>query len=442
MKTKSIFSAVAHSRGGIHVPYHKNTAQLPAKRMPAPERIVLPMAQSIGAPCEPLVKKGDKVKVGQKIGDTEKFMSAPVHASVSGTVTEVSDVRLANGMTCTGVTIESDGAMELWEGIHPPKVENREDLLAAVRESGAVGLGGAGFPTHVKLNVPKDKVDTIIVNAAECEPYITVDYREAIDNSWDVLSGVYTLSELMEVKHVIIAVEDNKPEALRILKSIADKDNEIGNIVKLMTLRSRYPQGAEKMIIYSATGRKVPPGKLPADVGCIVMNIATVAFIARYLKTGKPLVSRSLTVDGTAIKNPQNLRVPIGTRLQDIIDFCGGFSKEPQKIIFGGPMMGVSIYELDAPLCKQNNALLVFGESRAKKETACIHCGRCAAACPMSLTPTFIKNAALLKDTKMLQKLGAPVCMECGCCAYSCPAGQPLVQYMRLAKQLLREEKK
>lgn len=438
-----ILSAAAHGRGGIHVPYHKNTAEMPAVRMPAPERVVLPMAQSIGAPCEPLVKKGDKVKVGQKIGDTEKFMSAPVHASISGTVSAVGDVRLANGMVCTGVTIESDGEMALWEGLAPPEIKTREDLFAAVRASGAVGLGGAGFPTHVKLNVPSDKtVDTLIVNAAECEPYITVDYREALDNSWDVLSGVYALSELLGVKQVIIAVEDNKPEALRVLKAIADKDNEIGDTVKLMALRSRYPQGAEKMIVRSATGRKVPPGKLPADVGCIVTNIATVAFIARYLKTGKPLVSRSLTVDGTAIHTPRNLRVPIGTRLRDIIDFCGGFSAQPQKIIFGGPMMGVSIYDLDAPLCKQNNALLAFCESHAPKETACINCGRCAAACPMSLTPTFIKNAALQRDAGALKKLGAPVCMECGCCAYSCPADQPLVQYLRLAKQIVREEKK
>lgn len=436
-----ILLAAAHGRGGIHVPYHKNTADLPAVRMPVPERVVLPMAQSIGAPCEPLVKKGDKVRVGQKIGDTEKFVSAPVHASISGTVTAVGDVRLANGMVSVGVTVESDGEMALWEGIVPPKIETKEDFLSAVRASGVVGLGGAGFPTHVKLNTDKT-VDTLIVNAAECEPYITVDYREALDNSWDVLSGVYALHELMGVKQVIIAVEDNKPEALRVLKAIADKDNAHGDAVKLMTLRSRYPQGAEKMIVYSATGRKVPPGKLPADVGCIVMNIATVAFIARYLKTGKPLVSRSLTVDGTAIQNPQNLRVPIGTRLRDIVDFCGGFSAQPQKIIFGGPMMGVSIYDLEAPLCKQNNALLAFGESHTKKETACINCGRCAAACPMSLTPTFIKNAALQKDAEKLKKLGAPVCMECGCCAYSCPAGQPLVQYLRLAKQILREEKK
>ena len=437
-----ILLPTVRSRGGVHVPYHKNTADMPAVRMPAPELVVLPMAQSIGAPCEPLVQKGDKVKIGQKIGDTEKFVSAPVHASISGTVTAVGDVRLANGMVCTGVTIESDGEMALWEGIEPPKIETKDDFLAAVRASGVVGLGGAGFPTHVKLNVPKDKtVDTLIVNAAECEPYITVDYREALDNSWDVLSGVYALQELMGVKQVIIAVEDNKPQALRVLKSIADKDNAHGDAVKLMALRSQYPQGAEKMIVYSATGRKVPPRKLPADAGCIVMNIATAAFIARYLKTGKPLVSRSLTVDGTAIRHPQNLRVPIGTRLRDIVDFCGGFSAEPQEILFGGPMMGVSIYDLDAPLCKQNNALLAFTNAHIKKETACINCGRCAAACPMSLTPTFIKNAALQKDTGALKKLGAPVCMECGCCAYSCPAGQPLVQYLRLAKQLLREEK-
>ena len=438
-----VLSAVGKSRGGVNVSHHKNTAELPVERMPIPKTVVLPMQQSIGAPCQPLVKVGDTVAVGQVIGDTDKFVSAPIHATVSGTVTAVGDIKLANGMISKAVTIESDGEMRLYEGLKPPVVTNRQELVKAVRDSGLVGLGGAGFPTHVKLNFPEDKnVDTLIINAADCEPYITVDYRECIENGENILEGVYKLQEFFKFKQVIIAIEDNKPKAFKVLKEIADKDNMDGDVVKLMTLKSRYPQGAEKMMVLSATGRKVPPGKLPADVGCVVMNVASVAFVGRYLKTGKPLISRSITVDGTAIKQPKNLRVPIGTNLQDIIDYCGGFIKEPRKIIFGGPMMGVAICDTNAPLCKQNNALLAFADSNdiVKKERDCIRCGRCVDVCPMSLMPTLIERFAKIKDVDSLKHSGVMVCMECGSCAYTCPSGRPLVQYMRLAKQILREE--
>ena len=401
------------------------------------------MQQHIGAPCEPVVKVGDEVAVGQLIGDSDKFVSAPIHASVSGTVTAIGDIKMPNGSVSKAVTIESDGEMRLWEGIKPPKVETREDLIKAVRDSGLVGLGGAGFPTHVKLNFPPDKnIDTLVVNAAECEPYITVDYRECMENSWDILSGVYALKELLGFKQVIIAAEDNKPEAFKVLGKIADHDADIDDSVKLMVLESKYPQGAEKMMVQSATGRRVPPGKLPADVGCVVMNVASVAFISRYLKTGKPLVSRSLTVDGSAIAEPKNVRVPVGTDIGEIIDFCGGFKGEPCKILTGGPMMGLAIVGTDLPVLKQNNAILAFTADDAvlKPETDCIRCGRCVAACPMSLMPTNIVKAAKIKDVDALKRAGVTVCMECGSCAFACPAGKPLVQHMRLAKAILREE--
>ena len=343
----------------------------------------------------------------------------------------------------TAVTIESDGEMRLWEGIEPPKVKTKEDFIKAVRASGLVGLGGAGFPTHIKLNFPPEKnIDTLVINAAECEPYITVDYRECIENSWDILSGVYTIKEMLGFKRVVIAAEDNKPEAFKVLKNIADHELDKDDEVKLMVLESKYPQGAEKMMVQSATGRKVPPGKLPADVGCVVMNVASVAFVARYLKTGKPLVSRSLTVDGSAIAQPKNVRVPVGTNIGEIIDFCGGFSAEPCKILTGGPMMGLAIVGTDLPVLKQNNAILAFAKDDAilKKETDCIRCGRCAQDCPMSLVPTNIANAAKKRNVDALKKTGVTVCMECGSCAFACPAGKPLVQYMRLAKAILREE--
>ena len=438
-----VLRAVKKVRGGVKVAHHKNTAELEVVRIPTPSKVVIPMQQHIGAPCEPVVKVGDEVAVGQLIGDSDKFVSAPIHASVSGTVTAIGDIKMPNGSVSKAVTIESDGEMRLWEGIKPPKVETREDLIKAVRDSGLVGLGGAGFPTHVKLNFPPDKnIDTLVVNAAECEPYITVDYRECMENSWDILSGVYALKELLGFKQVIIAAEDNKPEAFKVLGKIADHDADIDDSVKIMVLESKYPQGAEKMMVQSATGRRVPPGKLPADVGCVVMNVASVAFIARYLKTGKPLVSRSLTVDGSAIAEPKNVRVPVGTDIGEIIDFCGGFKGEPCKILTGGPMMGLAIVGTDLPVLKQNNAILAFTADDAvlKPETDCIRCGRCVAACPMSLMPTNIVKAAKIKDVDALKRAGVTVCMECGSCAFACPAGKPLVQHMRLAKAILREE--
>ena len=418
VKLDGVLKAVKQVRGGVHVNHNKNTADCEVVRIPVPEKVLLPMQQHIGVPCTPTVKVGDKVSVGQIVGDSDKFVSAPIHASISGTVSAIKQTTLANGVITQAVEIESDGEMRLF--------------------------GGAGFPTHVKLRIPPDKnVDTLIVNAAECEPYITVDYRECLENSWDILSSIYTLKELFGFKRVVIAAEDNKPEAFKVLKRIADQDLEDDNVVRLMTLKSKYPQGAEKMMVYSATGRKVPPGKLPADVGCVVMNVASVAFIARYLKSGKPLVSRSLTVDGSAIAEPKNVRVPIGMNVGEIIDFCGGFKAEPGKIITGGPMMGLAVINTDIPVLKQNNAILAFADdaSRVKKERDCIRCGRCAAACPLSLMPTLIERYTKAKDVERLEKIGVNVCMECGSCAYSCPAAKPLVQYMRLAKQLLREEK-
>ena len=439
-----VITAVAKGRGGIHMSHNKNTAEIETERMPIPEKVVLAMQQHIGAPCTPTVKVGDTVLAGQVIGDTESFVATPIHATVSGKVTAVGDIYLANGMICKGVTIESDGEMNMSD-VKPPEVNSRKDLLKAVRESGLVGLGGAGFPTHVKLGFPEDKeVDTLIINAAECEPYITVDYRECLEHPADIVYGIEQIQKYFSFKQIVIAAEDNKPKALKVLKEIADASdvNEKESVIKLMSLKSVYPQGAEKMMILSATGRKVPPGKLPVDVGCVVMNVGSVAFVGRYLKTGKPLISRSITVDGTAIKNPKNVRVPIGTNINDIIEFCGGYKGEVKKVIFGGPMMGIALSSTDAPICKQNNAVLAFTDDKylLKKERDCIRCGRCVDACPMSLMPTLIERYAKAKDVDRLKKIGISVCMECGSCAYSCPSGRPLVQYMRLAKQVVREE--
>lgn len=436
-----IIKPVKKVRGGVKVSHDKNTKDMPVRRIEAPAFVTLPMSQHIGAPCTPAVKVGDEVKVGQLIGDTDKFVSAPIHSSVSGKVTAIKEIRTATGMKTQAVVIENDGENTLYDGLEVPNIDTREDFLKAVRASGLVGLGGAGFPTHVKLGFKPDAgIDTLIINAAECEPFITVDYRECLDNSWDVFNGVHLVKDMLGFKKCIIAVEDNKKEAIKVLERIAEKEDE-NDEIKVMPLKSKYPQGAEKMMVLSATGRKVPPGKLPADVGCVVMNVASAAFLSRYCKTGKPLVSRSMTVDGSAIAQPQNIRVPVGTEIDYIINSCGGYKQEPVKIIAGGPMMGVSIIDTHTPVLKSNNAILVLGEKDVsiKKETDCISCGRCAKACPLSLMPTKIERFAKAKDIASLQKYGAMVCMECGSCAYSCPAGRPLVQYMRNAKAIIRE---
>ncbi len=441
-KIEGVLSPVANGHGGVRVSHNKNTSALEIVRIPTPERVILPMQQHIGAPCEPTVKVGDEVKVGQVIGDSDAFVSAPIHASVSGKVTAVGPVKLANGNMVPAVTIESDGLMTLDENIKAPEINSREDFLKAVRASGLVGLGGAGFPTHVKLGFKEDSgVDTLIINAAECEPFITVDHRECIDNSWDVLSGVYTIKEILGFKNVFIAIEDNKSDAFKALMKVAADDADFDDSVKLVVLKSRYPQGAEKVLIQSVTGRCVPPGKLPSDVGVVVMNVASVSFLGRYLKTGKPLVSRSLTVDGSAIAEPKNIRVPIGTEISKIIEFCGGFKAEPYKVISGGPMMGMALSDIDVPLLKNNNAVLAFAADsiRVKPTRACIRCGRCVDACPMNLMPTKIETRAHLKDAEGLVAANAMTCMECGSCAYACPSGRPLVQYMRLAKAVIRE---
>ncbi|MDR0314533.1 MAG: electron transport complex subunit RsxC, partial [Oscillospiraceae bacterium] len=397
-KLQGVLKPTAKSHGGAVVAHHKNTAAMEVVRMPDVGRVILPMQQHIGAPCTPVVKVGDTVDIGQLVGDTDKFISAPIHASISGTVKAVGPVKIGDGLTVMSVTIESDGEMRLSKDLKAPKVENRDDLLKAVRASGLVGLGGAGFPTHVKLSFAPEAVDTLIINAAECEPFITVDHRECIDNSWDILSGIHTLKELLGFSKIIIAIEDNKPDAFKALQSIADRNSSLGDGVSIMALKSRYPQGAEKVMIQSVTGKRVPPGKLPSDVGCVVMNVASVAFISRYLKSGKPFVSRSLTVDGSAIANPKNIRVPVGTEISKIIEFCGGFKESPYKVISGGPMMGLSIPDINVPILKGNNAVLAFSENniKIKKERDCIRCGRCYQACPMNLIPIDIERYAKL----------------------------------------------
>ncbi len=429
------------SSRGVHAPHRKNTADCETVIMPPPAVITLPMTQHLGAPCVPVVKPGDTVAVGQIVGDSDQPVSSPIHSGVSGKVRAVSDFTLPNGRVTPAVVIENDGEQRPAEDMQPPVVNNKEDFLRAVRASGLVGLGGAGFPAHIKLN-PKnvDEVDTLIINAAECEPYITTDYRECLENSWDIVSGVQTVMEFLDVRRTMIAIENNKPAAIAELSKIATGVSTPARTVTVKALPARYPQGAEKVLIDACTGRRVPAGKLPADVGCVVMNVTSIAFLSRYLKTGRPLLDKRLTVDGSAIAEPKNVRAVIGTPIADLLAFCG-LRDEVSKLLMGGPMMGLAMISDQAPVLKQNNAILAFSAADAvlPAPTDCIRCGRCVAACPMHLVPPTLVGAFQRHDREALVRGGLATCMECGCCSYSCPANRPLVQTLRLAKAELRK---
>lgn len=431
------------TRGGIRVPHHKNTQGAESIVLPTPKKVYIPMQMHIGAPCTPTVKVGDEVRVGDKIGDTDAPMSAPIHASVSGRVTGIYPMTLGGGAVSTVVEIESDGKMEK-AALTPPVVTDRASFLAAVRECGLVGLGGAGFPTHIKLNVPEGKqVDTLLVNVAECEPYLTSDHRTVLENGWDVMSGIFAILRFLAIPRVIICVEDNKPDVIAELRKIADSSADEENRVRVLPLKSSYPQGAEKVLIYAATGREVPKGGLPADAGCIVMNVTGVATLAAYLKTGMPLVKKRVTVDGDAIAHPANIIVPIGTPVSEILAFAG-CRENPKKVLMGGPMMGITLATTEVPVVKNNNGILAFTEKwRAPlTTTACLRCGKCLFLCPMGLSPVTLAKAVARRDTEALLENDLLSCMECGCCAFICPAHKPLVQEMRIGKGLLREAMK
>ena len=439
-KGERILKPLGKIRGGARLPHNKTTAEAESVVLAPPEKVIISMSQHIGAPCEPTVKVGDRVYVGTVVGDTNAFVSAPIHASVSGEVSEITTIRMPNGSEVKAVVITSDGNMTPDPEIKPPKVETVEDLLSAARASGLVGLGGAGFPAHVKLKPSEDKpLDTLIINGAECEPFITADYRECMEHPEDILGGVYLIKKLLNIEKVIIAVEDNKPKAIKTLYEIAADKQDTDDKVKLMKLKSRYPQGAEKVLIYSATKRKLPLGKLPSDIGCIVMNITSISFLYRYIKTGMPLVTKRITVDGNAVKEPQNLIIPIGTPISYVLDKVK--AENPEKVLMGGPMMGIAVYDTSLPILKQNNAILAFSGKQAKSKptTDCIRCGRCVRACPMSLTPASVDFAVKNPKVDELNALNVMYCMECGSCAFVCPAGKPLTAVMRLAKNEVRK---
>ena len=426
--------------GGIHPKENKWYARdKEIMIFPAPDVVVIPMQQHIGAPCKPLVKKGDLVTVGQKIGDNQG-LCVPVHASVSGKVKAVEMRPHTNGTNVMSVVIENDKKNTLCPDCKPRTQEevdalSPEELIAIIREGGIVGMGGATFPTHVKLSGGIGKVDTVIVNAGECEPYITSDDRLCREMPEELISGLKVIMQILGVKTAHIGIEDNKPEAIRSLQAhLSDDDGIIVDV-----LPAKYPQGAEKQLIYAVTGREVPSGGLPAAVGCAVFNAATVKAIHDVVYEGMPLVKRIVTVTGDIAMDAKNLLVPIGTSFIDLMD-CAGFSENPYKVLSGGPMMGAAQYDLTVTVIKGVNAITMLGRNNryVVEDSRCLRCGKCIEACPMKLMPVLMYKAMQTNDIQTIKEANLMDCIECGCCAYTCPAGVPLVLGFRAAKQLVR----
>ncbi len=432
-------------KGGIHPPYAKAlTEHLAIEKAPDPQVVVIALQQHIGAPCEPLVKKGDSVEVGQRIGEPVSFISAPVHSSVSGIVKDVVSKEILGGTTVC-VVIESDGLGTVHQSVQPKG--NLDSLtgtaiLGIIRDAGIVGMGGAGFPTHVKLAPPLEKtIDVVILNGAECEPYLTADHRLMLEEPEKVIFGLKAIMKTLNVTKGYVGIENNKPDAIERMRAAVKP----GDAVEIVGLCTKYPQGAERQLIKAVSGREVPSGGLPMDVGAVVNNVATAAAIADAIRTGMPLVERICTVTGKGVVSPKNLRIKIGTSIKALIEQCGGYQGIPGKVILGGPMMGIALHTDDMPATKTTSGLLVLTpeEAETPEPENCMRCARCADICPVFLQPLTISAYALKDRFDMAAKYHAMDCIECGSCSYICPARRPLLQSIRLAKrEILADRRK
>ena len=430
---------------GIHPVYHKEgTAHQKIEVMLPHKELVFPMSQHIGSPCTPLVKKGDAVCVGQKIGEASSKMSVPIHSSVSGTVKAVEQRMTFRGTKDLCIIIENDGHYEqdpqMKESIKP-KVDplTKEALIACVKEAGIVGMGGATFPMHVKLDTPPEKkIDFIIVNGAECEPYLTSDHRVMLEQGEEVIRGLTLLLEVFKEAQAIIGIEDNKMDAFNHMTELAK-----GTPVQVKLVHTKYPQGSEKHLIYALTGQEVPSGKLPLEVGCIVQNIDSVAAVYRAVVKGQPVIRRIVTVAGSGVRKPCNLEVKIGTSFREVLEHAEIDLEGVVKIIAGGPMMGSAVSDIDVPVTKGTSALLCFTEEEITKETPsnCIRCGKCIEVCPMNLLPQALQKSAIHGHYEDFLKDHGMDCIECGCCAYTCPSKREIVQSIRTGKAAIRHKK-
>ncbi len=450
--TANAFIAAPPGRfsGGVHPADRKELSRHAAiEVMPPPAEIALPLLQHTGAPCKPVVEPRSEVAFGALIADTDAFVSAPIHAPVAGVVQREGVATLPNARHVKTLPIKTGPNQLSAEDLHAdilggewPRdgVSDRtpEEIVKAVRAAGIVGQGGAAFPTHVKLvRNPKKPVDTILVNGCECEPYLTADYRVMLEAPEPVIGGARLAAHAAGARAVVVAVEDNKPEAIAALQEVAE-----GTEVRVIAVPTRYPMGGEKQTVRVATGRTIPTGGLPLDVGVVVINVETSVAIARAVWRGKPLTHRVVTVTGGGVAQPKNLLVPIGCRYADLLAFCGGLRPEAARAVAGGPMMGFALGTFDVPVTKGTSGLVILtaDDVRRAAETTCVRCGRCVEACPLDLMPTRIALAARHKDWDLAKRHHMLACMECGCCAYVCPAGIPLVQLIRMGKvQMLKE---
>ena len=429
-------------KGGLHVPDHKEeTCHIPVRKIDGAPVHIFPLQQHIGARCEPTVAVGDYVTVGQVIADSDAFLSVPIHSSVSGTVKEIKPHVHPSGNEVMSIFIENDYEYKPCENIVPIKREGmtKQDIIHAIRMGGVVGMGGAGFPTHVKLSPPEDKpINYLIVNAAECEPYLTSDDRRIVEQGEDVIDGLKICMELLGLDVGYIGIEANKPDAYKKLLEITD------NSIKVVKLKTKYPQGGEKQMIKAVTGKKVPAGGLPADAGAIVINVDTAYEISKIFKTGMPVTTRIITVAGDSIESPCNLEVRLGTPFEFVINQAGGLKDEPKKIINGGPMMGTTVYTTDVPTIKTTSAILAFSEKADvyDEDSPCIRCGKCVTSCPMQLMPLYLGKYAEAGDLEMCEKYKIMNCIECGVCSYLCPGRRNPLQNIRIAKQKIAEKRR
>ena len=422
--------------GGVHPSERKeHTEHLALKRFPDPEEVVIPLSMHAGAPANPVVQVGDEVKVGQKIGEAAAFISSPVHSSVSGTVTAIENRGHATRGECLSVVIRSDGKNTLHGSVQPHKGLEEltpDEIVEIVKEAGIVGMGGAGFPTSVKLK-PAKPVDTILLNGCECEPLLTADHRVLLEFADDVIYGLKAIIKAVGAEKGVIVIEDNKPDAIQLMnEKTADLDN-----IEVVAAKTKYPQGAEKMLIKRVTGRKVPSGGLPADVGCIVSNISTTKAIADAILTGMPLIERVVTVTGERVKNPGNFIVKIGTNTKDLIDYCGGIIGEDVTIKAGGPMMGFLLTDTNVPIMKGSNGIIAVDTDHTV-EQPCIKCGRCMDVCPMELSPLYFAKFADEENWQGMKDKNVMDCIECRCCEYICSSKIPLVTKIKAGKNAVR----
>jgi electron transport complex protein RnfC len=431
-------------RGGVH-PYDGKdlSKDKPMKTIIPKGEMVYPLSQHIGAPATPIVQKGDRVLAGQKIAEAGGFVSAPIYATVSGTVKTIEPRRVVTGDMVNSIIVDNDGLLEEVEYTpHEPDKLDKKQILELIKEAGIVGMGGAGFPTHVKLS-PKepDKIDYVIANCAECEPYLTSDYRRMIEEPEKLVQGLKIILRLFDNANGILAVEDNKPDCIKILKELTENEERI----TVKALKTKYPQGAERQLIYATTKRQINSSMLPADAGCVVDNVDTIVAVYHAVVEGKPLMNRIVTITGDAVNDPRNFYVRIGMNYKDLIDEAGGFKTEPEKVVSGGPMMGFALFDLNVPTTKTASALLCMthDEVSASSPSPCINCGRCVDVCPGRVVPRKLAVMADHHDEEAFVANNGMECCECGCCSYVCPAKRQLTQSIKsMRKTVLANRKK